>query len=61
MPAGIYRGRVLLTIHYLPVVRALLECGYYSREGLIWGNTVDAPNTEEGSSDTQTDENEVKE
>ena len=21
-------------------LRALLECGYYSREGLIWGNTV---------------------
>ena len=21
-------------------VRVLLECGYYSREGLIWGNTV---------------------
>jgi len=22
-------------------LRVLLECGYYSREGLIWGNTVD--------------------
>ena len=21
-------------------LRALLECGFYSREGLIWGNTV---------------------
>ena len=21
-------------------LRAILECGYYSREGLIWGNTV---------------------
>ena len=45
----------------LALLRALLECGYYSREGLIWGNTVDAPNTEEGSSDTQTDKNEVQE
>ena len=23
-------------------LRALLKCGYYSREGLIWGNTVSA-------------------
>ena len=21
-------------------LRALLECGFYSREGLLWGNTV---------------------
>ena len=26
--------------HSLPLLRVLLECGYYSREGLIWGNTV---------------------
>ena len=24
----------------LALLRGLLECGYYSREGLIWGNTV---------------------
>ena len=24
----------------IALLRALLECGYYSREGLIWGNTV---------------------
>ena len=26
--------------HSMALLRALLECGYYSREGLIWGNTV---------------------
>ena len=26
--------------HCLALLRALLECRYYSREGLIWGNTV---------------------
>ena len=26
--------------HSLALLRALLECGYYSREGLIRGNTV---------------------
>ena len=24
----------------MALLRTLLECGYYSREGLIWGNTV---------------------
>ena len=37
-PRDISRAGIIK--HSLPLLRALLECGYYSREGLIWGNTV---------------------
>ena len=38
-PRGDYlRAGIIKTFHLW--VRVLLECGYYSREGLIWGNTV---------------------
>ena len=44
MPSNITRGdisRAGIIICSLALLRALLERGYYSREGLIWGKTVD--------------------
>ena len=43
MSSNIARGDISRTgiiNYFLPLLRALLECGFYSREGLIWGNTV---------------------
>ena len=43
MPLNITRGdksRTGIIFHSLVLLRALLERGYYSREGFIWGNTV---------------------
>ena len=33
-------SRTGINIYSLALLRVLLECGYYSRQGLIWGNTV---------------------
>ena len=35
-----YYSRAGIIDFFLALLRALLECGYYSREGLICGNTV---------------------
>ena len=43
MSSNIARGDILragIINHFLPLLRALLECGFYSREGFICGNTV---------------------
>ena len=36
------KSRVDIIDFSLALLRAVLECGYYSREGLIWGNMVSA-------------------
>ena len=43
MSSNITRGdisRAGIINHFLPLLQALLKRRYYSREGLIWGNTV---------------------
>ena len=43
MSSNTAQGNILragIINHSLVLLRALLECGYYSREGLIRGNTV---------------------